>query len=144
MSDCVAVIRQGVIAQKRTPLGIYNRPADQFVASFVGAANFLDGQIADVDASGSGTIKTAQGAFHCSVAGSLAEGDPAVLVVRPENVVLSRCASAAPPSVDADGNRLMGVVQAAVFVGEALDCRVQVDGATLRVKTHPSNAVRPG
>ena len=41
MSDTVCVIYQGVIQQAASPLDIYLRPANKFVATFVGANNFL-------------------------------------------------------------------------------------------------------
>lgn len=41
MSDTVCVMHQGVIQQAASPLDIYLRPANKFVATFVGANNFL-------------------------------------------------------------------------------------------------------
>ena len=43
MSDRVAVFNQGRIEQIGTPDDIYDRPASEFVATFVGSANVLDG-----------------------------------------------------------------------------------------------------
>lgn len=41
MSDTVCVMYQGVIQQAASPLDIYLRPTNKFVATFVGANNFL-------------------------------------------------------------------------------------------------------
>lgn len=41
MSDTVCVMHQGVIQQAASPLDIYLRPSNRFVATFVGANNFL-------------------------------------------------------------------------------------------------------
>lgn len=41
MSDTVCVMHQGVIQQAASPLDIYLRPTNKFVATFVGASNFL-------------------------------------------------------------------------------------------------------
>lgn len=41
MSDVVCVLHDGIIQQAASPLDIYNRPANRFVASFVGGNNFL-------------------------------------------------------------------------------------------------------
>jgi ABC-type sugar transport system ATPase subunit len=48
LGDRIAVLERGVVAQIGTPDDIYRRPADRFVASFVGspAMNFLDGEAA--------------------------------------------------------------------------------------------------
>ena len=45
----VAVMRRGKLQQFDTPLNIYNRPANRFVAEFVGSPsmNFVDGRVAD-------------------------------------------------------------------------------------------------
>jgi putative spermidine/putrescine transport system ATP-binding protein len=45
MSDRIAVMRQGRIEQLGTPGDVYDRPANRFVASFIGESNFLDGDI---------------------------------------------------------------------------------------------------
>jgi putative spermidine/putrescine transport system ATP-binding protein/spermidine/putrescine transport system ATP-binding protein len=44
LSDRVAVMRGGVIEQIGAPREIYDRPVSEFVAGFLGASNFLDGQ----------------------------------------------------------------------------------------------------
>ncbi|MGZ0147223.1 ABC transporter ATP-binding protein [Kribbella sp. WER1] len=51
MSDRIAVLRDGVVQQCATPEEIYERPANRFVASFMGSPpmNFLTGELADVD-----------------------------------------------------------------------------------------------
>jgi putative spermidine/putrescine transport system ATP-binding protein len=41
MSDRIAVINEGELAQIGTPREIYNRPANQFVASFIGESSFI-------------------------------------------------------------------------------------------------------
>ncbi|WP_028295130.1 ABC transporter ATP-binding protein [Oceanobacter kriegii] len=46
MSDRVAVFNQGRIEQLDTPQNLYNRPATEFVASFVGSANVVRGELA--------------------------------------------------------------------------------------------------
>src|SRR5690606_19388952 len=45
MSDYVAVMRDGEIEQMGAPREIYERPRTKFVAGFLGASNFLDGQL---------------------------------------------------------------------------------------------------
>ena len=49
LADRVVVMEQGVVQQVGTPAGIYDRPANAFVASFIGnpAMNLVDGEIAD-------------------------------------------------------------------------------------------------
>src|SRR5207244_11860307 len=43
LADRIAVLRDGRLVQVATPQEIYDRPADAFVANFVGRANLIDG-----------------------------------------------------------------------------------------------------
>ncbi len=43
MSDRVAVMKDGLVAQVGSPEDLYDRPCDRFVASFIGESNFLPG-----------------------------------------------------------------------------------------------------
>lgn len=45
MSDRLAVLNKGVIQQIDTPLAVYNRPANVFVAGFIGASNLFEGTV---------------------------------------------------------------------------------------------------
>ena len=45
MSDRIAVMRKGKILQIGGPRDIYDRPAERFVADFIGETNFLDGNV---------------------------------------------------------------------------------------------------
>ncbi|RMF00398.1 MAG: ABC transporter ATP-binding protein, partial [Alphaproteobacteria bacterium] len=45
ISDRIAVLDEGVIQQVGTPLELYDRPANRFVANFLGTANLIDGTI---------------------------------------------------------------------------------------------------
>lgn len=46
-ADRMAVIDEGVIQQIGTPMELYDRPANQFVAHFLGTANLLEGTVTD-------------------------------------------------------------------------------------------------
>jgi spermidine/putrescine transport system ATP-binding protein len=45
MSDRIAVMSHGKVQQMGTPVEIYERPANRFVADFIGESNFLEGRI---------------------------------------------------------------------------------------------------
>src|SRR5262249_8901453 len=49
LSDRIAVINEGVIRQVDTPDDIYRRPADRFVASFVGDVNVFSARLESID-----------------------------------------------------------------------------------------------
>src|SRR5206468_2896228 len=60
MSDVIAVMDGGVLHQLGSPLEVYQRPATQFVADFIGESNLLVGSLSEVEA-GRLTFTTAKG-----------------------------------------------------------------------------------
>lgn len=79
LGDEVAVMREGVVVQQASPAELYSRPADPWLAGFVGAADLLDGVASGSEAT------TALGIVPLDVA---ADGDVRVLV-RPEHIELN-------------------------------------------------------
>jgi spermidine/putrescine transport system ATP-binding protein len=87
MSDRVGVMSQGKLQQVANPRDIYNRPANGFVASFVGENNILPGKVLNVSA-GNASFATPIGTFEARLAGK--KTDPGLkLYVRPEHTILS-------------------------------------------------------
>ena len=81
MADTVAVMRSGVIVQHGAPNDVYKRPADVWVANFVGRANVIAGDVVRP-----GSVETAVGTL------ALVEGPergPVDVVVRPEQLRIS-------------------------------------------------------
>src|SRR6185369_10033619 len=87
MSDRVGVMSQGVLQQVGTPVDIYNRPANGFVASFVGENNIFAGKVRSVDGS-IAKFETASGTFATQLGAGLDRGAVAKLYVRPEHSTL--------------------------------------------------------
>ena len=92
MSDRVAIMSAGVLQQVGKPSDIYNRPANGFVASFVGENNHLPGQVVGVE-NGYGRVHTPVGSFLARLGPGITIGSSAKLFVRPENARLSADAS---------------------------------------------------
>jgi spermidine/putrescine transport system ATP-binding protein len=80
MATRIAIMSGGKVLQQGTPREIYDRPANRFVANFIGDANFLDGAV--VSGATGRQLRLADG-FLVDVPGDAAEG-PASLMVRPE------------------------------------------------------------
>ena len=120
LSDRIAVMDGGVIRQIGAPDEIYDRPADAFVAQFIGESNLLVGEIAAPDRVllDGGTSVTVRG---------LGGGRGRVrLLVRPEKM-----------AIDSATNRFTGTVVEAVYLGEAHKLRVRVaEGVELMVRGH--------
>ena len=88
MSDRIAVMNRGRIEQVARTEEIYDRPATPFVATFVGEQNVFRGRVAGV-ADGFAQVETSSGRFTGLNAGSLKEGEEAMMFVRPERMGLA-------------------------------------------------------
>lgn len=94
MSDRIAVMSQGRVEQIGTPEEIYNTPASNFVAGFIGDANLVKGEIKSVDESGV-EVTVGQNVIRSeSLAGEFSVGDPVTVMIRPERIILTPEASA--------------------------------------------------
>jgi spermidine/putrescine transport system ATP-binding protein/putrescine transport system ATP-binding protein len=110
LADRIAVMAAGRIRQVDAPVPLYERPADVFVADFIGANNLLAGvRTADgLDVPGVGPLP--------APASTVAVGAAVTLAVRPEQVRLG-----------VEG-RLGGVVRDVTFFGGTTRVAVEVPG----------------
>jgi multiple sugar transport system ATP-binding protein len=83
----VAVMNKGRLQQFDTPLAIYNRPANRFVAEFVGSPsmNLVDGEIDTA----SGTFTAKDGALRLASIPVVNASGPVAFGIRPENIEIS-------------------------------------------------------
>lgn len=126
MGDRVAVMRDGRIEQFDTPDRVYLAPANPWIASFVGEANFLPGTV-DV---ARGAATTALGDIPVTAAAPSSNGgDRVSVLVRPEQILVGH-------SETAEGRA--ATVTDVEYYGH--DVRYELalaDGATLAARTHP-------
>src|SRR5580704_6139166 len=130
LSDRIAVIDRGRISQIGSPQEIYFRPANPFVARFVGATNLLPGRLL-ATSEGRGQVEVLGGRIiQCVVPQPIA--DPAISVsIRPESIRL-----APQPSAGEGGdNCLAGRVSGVTFLGATRRVDVVSDGVALQVAT---------
>ena len=118
MSDRVFVIYRGVVQQVGSPMEIYRRPKNQFIADFVGKVNFIKGQVngSAVDLKGIGQSLAYEGPLTGDV----------VVASRPENIKLSK----------AEGH-LHGAIKSMFYLGDVNDCQIDINGTQLRVIADP-------
>jgi iron(III) transport system ATP-binding protein len=138
MSNLIAVMNAGVIVQEGAPRDVYMAPKSKFVANFIGSTNQLTGQITKVEADGTGTVYTGDGDVCCAVLEGLKPGSNVVVVVRPESVNVYR----QKPS--AGQNILEGKIGAAMFLGEYLDCTVELGKNVLQTHQRHTLQLRRG
>jgi len=120
MSDRIIVLEHGVIQQIAAPTEIYRHPSNQFVAEFVGKVNFFKG-VADgqkIELTGLGQSVLYKGPRTGNV----------IVAIRPENIILSPADSASAPS-----GVLEGTLLSMFYLGDINDCRVSINGETVRV-----------
>lgn len=107
VSDRIAVMNAGVIQHIGTPQAIYQRPANLFVAGFIGRANLLPAQI---DASGGEPCLVFGGGCRIPMDNLLPEerrAQRAVVSVRPEEFVI----------LPEGGEGLQAVIDGSTFLG---------------------------
>ena len=88
IADQIVIMQKGVIAQKGTPREIYYKPVSEFVADFIGEANFLDGKVVE---NAGDIVKVAVADCVIDVRKGdkdLKPGDSCVVMMRPEAVLL--------------------------------------------------------
>ena len=131
MSDRIAVIHQGRVAQLGTPAEIYHRPATPFVADFIGETNLLPADFAE-QTGDDVRVRLAGGLELTVPAAAWPTGAKrALLSVRPEKVLVSKQAVAAE-------NVFTAVVEEEIFKG-ALDHLTLVTPAGLRLEAMVAN-----
>ena len=114
MSDRVAVMNEGRLEQLGGPADLYDRPANRFVATFIGESNLLEGRVA---ATGSGRIAARVGdamlSALCTAKPDI--GARLVLAVRPEKIIFSEADAATHLP---DLNVATALVRDVTFVGD--------------------------
>ena len=117
MSDRIFLINNGIVQQSGTPDEIYNHPANQFVADFLGKVDFFKG-VAE-----NGTIHLSEWEADLQYPKMEQSGNIEV-AIRPENIRISK---------ESDGIR--GKLEKLYYLGDETDCRVRVGKALVRVIT---------
>jgi spermidine/putrescine transport system ATP-binding protein len=114
MSDRLAVMNNGRIEQVGAPEEVYERPSTDFVASFLGASNLIDGRVVERGGPGFGTVALDGGHLVRVPPERFPSGRDTVKVgVRPEKLRLEP--TIAP--VDQSVNSVTGQVVLASYLG---------------------------
>jgi multiple sugar transport system ATP-binding protein len=89
MADKIVVLRAGRVEQAGTPIELYNRPANQFVAGFIGSPrmNFVPVTVESPVDGAVGLRDAAGRSYHAAVAAEgIKPGEAAMLGIRPEHL----------------------------------------------------------
>jgi multiple sugar transport system ATP-binding protein len=125
MADRIAVMNEGRIEQLGEPLELYDRPANLFVAQFIGspAMNVFEGIYAN------GMVQALGAYWPCAVKAQ--EGQRVAYGVRPEHLALKE-------------GGITGQIEVVEPMGAETEILVKVGGQTLNMMTHGRASVGPG
>lgn len=114
VADRVAVMNSGRLEQLDVPMALYNSPATPFVATFVGLANRIRGQILE-----SGKVKILNQKLSVSkYAEKIEEGSSVTAIIRPEALVMTS---------ESDSNAVRGVITLKSFLGPITKMGINVE-----------------
>lgn len=116
LSDRIAVMNNGRIVQTATPAEIYSRPANRFVADFVGSLNFLPGRVVDA-----ATGEVEGPGFRVPLAAARGRSGELTLAIRPEELHLVRREAGGQLSAGFEGEIL-----SVSLLGSLIRFRVQI------------------
>ncbi len=123
MSDRIAVMDNGRVAQLGTPAEIYENPRTAFVARFIGESNFFEG----TGERGNGATRNVGmangGSFRVPDHPSLRQNKSVRIAVRPEWMDVQK-----PDAVPPGENALVGTVRDIIYLGETMHVIVTVPG----------------
>jgi len=137
MSDRLAVMNRGRIAQLGTPDEVYNEPADAYVADFLGVSNLMDARV-EPGGNGGGPCRVRLGDFVLEAAAGQLDATGAVKVaIRPERINLH-------PYEAGGANRVPGMVERLVFLGSTTQIFVRLaTGSALQTLVRNDGAALP-
>ncbi|MGH7929857.1 MAG: ABC transporter ATP-binding protein, partial [Candidatus Binatia bacterium] len=122
LGDKVCVMNHGEILQTAEPVEVYARPANLFVAQFVGEMNFITGSL-----TGPGRVECAVGNVQVRVPNGVTVGSSVTLAIRPEHVLLAAAG-------DADSGAVRGKITSKNYLGDFALFEVDVNGVNVLVK----------
>lgn len=128
MSDRIIVMENGRVAQEGSPDQIYARPANRFVAGFIGLSNFLPAKIDGGGTDGTFMARSAIGHHPCTGVGVHGPGEEVQIAIRPEKIDLGS-------SVGSSGHLFETEVQRRYFVGPYTEYFLIVGDTVIRAQS---------
>jgi iron(III) transport system ATP-binding protein len=144
ISDQIIVMNQGRIEQQGDAHTIYTRPANRFVAEFIGLTNLLTAKVTAPPAA-DGLVQATlvlDGGGHAILRAVVSGAAPPVgtrvlISIRPEDVEMG------PPGPEED-NHLHGAVSSRVYMGDHIDYHVEAGGTRMRIQAKSNAPFQPG
>ncbi|WP_055665668.1 ABC transporter ATP-binding protein [Desnuesiella massiliensis] len=121
LSDRIIIMNKGIIEQVGTPKEVYYTPQSEFVADFIGTANFLEATIKEVKG-GKAILDLGGTIIDIKYNGDKGAGDRCKLVLRPEAIQIAK------------EGMLSSKVSLSTFMGSYQDYVVEVMGQEIKIQ----------
>ena len=131
MSDRIAVMSSGRILQIGAPREIYDRPAERFVADFIGESNFLRAEVRAVDAGHARVVLSSGAEIPASLPEGFVPSGSVTVAIRPEHARIV--------PLDGGGASFGGTIENVVYLGTDTHFHLRLDdGDTFIVRRQNS------
>lgn len=138
LSNKIAVMSAGFIQQIGSPREIYDNPANEFVADFIGSTNFVAGTVIEPEIEpGYYKAKTKFGLLVVHSMRPLKKEDEVLISIRPENIHVYT----ERPAME---NVWTAKLETKMFLGEFLDFQLRIADELLMARVHPSIRIDNG
>jgi ABC-type Fe3+/spermidine/putrescine transport system ATPase subunit len=122
VADRIVVLNRGRVAQEGSAVQLYESPIDEFVAHFLGGANFVTGTVTSIR-NGHLNVEVGDVELRVPSVDGLRPETQVTLMVRPERVQVG--------VPDAGSNHLPGTVVDSTYLGSALQTIVSLSDGTV-------------
>ncbi|MBB4346366.1 ABC transporter ATP-binding protein [Aliirhizobium cellulosilyticum] len=134
MSDRIAVMSHGEVRQVGAPWEIYDRPAERFVADFIGETNFLAADVISIDGPRTRVRLFNGSLLDATYPVDLMPEGKVTIVIRPEHAQLDTPSSTA---------MLNGQIEDLTYLGTDTHIRVRLPDTSLFTIRQQNNRVGP-
>jgi iron(III) transport system ATP-binding protein len=131
LSHSVAIVSNGEIVQIGSPREVYQNPANNFVAEFVGTTNFIPAEVLGAGEAGRRMVSTPYGKLAIAVPDRLETGAKIMLSIRPETLTLSAQPQPGP-------NQWEAVVETPIFYGFYQTVMLRIGNGHLQARINPT------
>lgn len=133
LSDRIVLLEQGVVQQVGTPKDLYRRPANRFVADFIGFENLLRAVVAEPGETRVGLrLEGGPGCLLATARRHQGAGEEVLVALRADDLV---CEPAPPEGSPGQGvlgqGGLLGTITSSVYVGDRIERTVELAGQRL-------------
>jgi iron(III) transport system ATP-binding protein len=142
IADRIAILNKGNIAQIGTPIELYKRPINSFVANFIGETNMIEGTVIRKSPD-EAFVRTQIGNFRGMIDGQdskIQEGKAVKVLIRPESFKLER--------LPVEENCIEGMIRHSTYFGDVAHYLFEYNNIQIRISDlnpcHLTQTVRYG